>query len=870
MAEIPLEPQGGAARVLGVEHRPPQWRGIARYWRRGLVILLSIFGAIWLAETTFLPWVVSRELAKILASLGFANASFSVRDVSLTRAVVAQFAAGRDDEPTVDAAVIRYSPLALIRGRIDDIELTGARLLVDVDHHQLMLGRNAVAPPTSRSTSAAISFPFARIILRSCDLVLRQGAHDYWVPFAGTIENTGNGKLELALSAHEEGTTLTIGGGLDTVGNVDVTLDAGNLNLSALVSTLSSQLGTNIKVTGSADAHLRYKGAPGNAFLHVGVIPQQVTIFGALGNHRLSIENLDGNLQADLDSQWNILALNAAATIENAALDHLQTARKVAISIVNDTPENSHQNVHLTMQADEIALSSGRFGVGKVSTEIHLTLPATGQNIRAGTTGRAVVSIGTILVAGLSLPAADSSQPMAVISLSASQDANGIAVTVEPSSSLTIPAASTGGVLIHLPKVTLAGAGHFLGNSTPSALATVHFDKASADFGTGQFGATDITGDIPLRWNAAVSGARVLTIGGLHIGPTTLPSITAAATIDPSAIAVDAHWPILPGAELSAHAAYNPQSGQTDILGNLPEFHLTDPDAMAALLPAAKGAAITGFFSGKGELHIGAGRVMPGVTFSFHDVLLEDKAYDARLEGISTTVTADSFAPLTTPGDQQIQIKKAHIGKLDLSNGSANFRAESARAILIEKSKWDWEDGVIHTDAFRIDPISPKLAFSVDGYDLNLKSVLATFSPGQATGEGRLYGRFPIRVDWPKISFGKGFLYSAPGPGTVQLDAPMTAKVGDMLDSSDPRFKTDDQFKEIKSRALLAMKDFQYDVIKADWQSTPNGVVGTLHLEGKGRQGANGQALNLNINFQNLDRALTRYLIIRKGSSGKP
>ena len=98
----------------------------------------------------------------------------------------------------------------------------------------------------------------------------------------------------------------------------------------------------------------------------------------------------------------------------------------------------------------------------------------------------------------------------------------------------------------------------------------------------------------------------------------------------------------------------------------------------------------------------------------------------------------------------------------------------------------------------------------------------------------------------------------------------MANKMGDLLDSSDPRFKTDDQFKQVKQRALQALRDFQYDVLKADWNNTPQGVVGTLHLEGKGRQGPSGQALNLNINFQNLDRALTRYLIISKGAGGTP
>jgi len=128
-----------------------------------------------------------------------------------------------------------------------------------------------------------------------------------------------------------------------------------------------------------------------------------------------------------------------------------------------------------------------------------------------------------------------------------------------------------------------------------------------------------------------------------------------------------------------------------------------------------------------------------------------------------------------------------------------------------------------------------------------------------------MYGRLPVKIRWPQIIFGNGYLYSAPGGGTFQLGAKMLSQLGDLLDKSDPRFATDDSFKQVKARALEAMSDFQYDVLKIDWKSTPTGLFGAAHVEGKGRQSeGGGHPLSLTVNFPNMDQALTRYLIMKK------
>jgi hypothetical protein len=877
MKEVSVQSESEApARRRFAHWLPISWIGLRR-WRRLMLIIAALIGVIWIAEATILPWIVQHEVAKILASLGFANTSFTVSDVSLTRAVVSQIAGGQQDDPSIDAVVVRYSPFAVIRGHLNDIELSGARVVVDADRREIILGRAVAVQPVQSSapppSAPATSHPFTRIGFRACNLVLRSNGRDYWIPFSGAIQNAGGAKLKFDITAYANGATVALAGQTDSGGNADLSLSAAKLDLAAICSAASNLIGPNIRVTGLADAEFGYHRAAGSSSMHIGFSPRNIAVLAAGGNHHFAVDHFEGNLQADFNDHENLTKIIGETSIAGAAFDQ-QTVGPTQISLFTVEDANARPVVHLTVGAQDVNVPGARLNIHEILTDLWTYIPDSGKGFVPGDGAHGTIKVGELSMAGYTLRGDQTSTPIAILSVAASRDDRGIAVALDSKTSITIPALSLGAATVHLPAVSVAGSSHFGGAAGATVQASIHLDKASAELAGNKLGIDAVSGDLPVRWNTKSTDAGKLAIGAVHVGATTLPGLTIAAAVDQTKLQADVHWPVIKGADLSVKATMDIAQAKGDAQLNLPEFKLTDADAIAAIVPAAAGVSITGAFSGKGDIQFESGHILPAITFAMKDVHVEDKAYAATIDGLSASITSGSFSPLTSPGDQQLAIKSAKVGKLEVANGTSSFRVESGRSILIEKSKWDWEGGTLHTDAFRIDPLSPVMNFTVTGNDLNLKSVLATFSPGQAGGEGRLYGRFPVKVDWPGISFGKGFLYSAPGPGTVQLDQPMATRMGDLLDSSDPRFKTDNQFKQIKQRALLAMRDFQYDVFKADWQSTAEGVVGTLHLEGHGRQATPGQSgagqgLNLNINFENLDRALTRYLIITKGTANQ-
>jgi hypothetical protein len=171
------------------------------------------------------------------------------------------------------------------------------------------------------------------------------------------------------------------------------------------------------------------------------------------------------------------------------------------------------------------------------------------------------------------------------------------------------------------------------------------------------------------------------------------------------------------------------------------------------LLPAAQGVDVTGRFG----LHARLGPSVRDVRVSIDDGKIVAKDYDASFEGITAAVALESFSPLATPPSQHVTLKHATIGKLELADGALDVRVENPNAIFVEQTTFGWAGGRMFASAFRFDPLHPKVDLIVSGDDLDLNQVLAILSDGKASGAGRLYGRLPVRIEWPRFAFGDGF-----------------------------------------------------------------------------------------------------------------
>ncbi len=255
------------------------------------------------------------------------------------------------------------------------------------------------------------------------------------------------------------------------------------------------------------------------------------------------------------------------------------------------------------------------------------------------------------------------------------------------------------------------------------------------------------------------------------------------------------------------------------------------------------------------------GQLTPKIHLAISDANFASTSYSASINGFSTDITLNSFTPLSTPGNQQIKIASANLGKLELSGGLIAFRVESPSSILIEQTQWGWAAGHLYSHAVRFDPAKPDFDFVAFGDGLQIKDILKLTAGPNADGDGTVYGRLPVSVRWPSIAFHDGYLYAAPGEGSIKL-AQRANDVAKLLEQ-DPRFSKGRQSSLVKSRVVDSLKDFRYDLLKLDFVQQNNQLRLTVKIHGTGKIGQDNQELTLDLSFGGFDQLLQHWLVIR-------
>jgi hypothetical protein len=747
-----------------------------RFVARFAGAVLAILGIVWIAQLTLLPSLVGREVRRALENIGFSDASFVVSNVSFGRAVVVRIATKGSTNGSIDAVVIRYSFPAILHGRLDAIELTGARLTLDAG------GAIELGTAGSPDHESAAELPADKIELRSSSLVLRLGQQDYWLSTFGTLENDPKTQtIAMHLSGYAGNTVVRIDGKIDQATHAtDLTLKCNEIR-----------------------------------FAH-----SQVALKDVAGQLHLAPGGNDGVLQVGNGSRLQVGSLELVDwSVNSSSAGNPGAVLDLANGIISRD--------------------------GKLNLSAILSLPDASLTRRESTVRAQNV---------------DANVPLTIAG-----DASAISLTAAPGASVTIPELQSGEAIYKIPQAGISGTFHAQAGATIGGTwlsLMFHLQHASAQLGDSWLG--DVSGDVPVAWHTGTTSGT-LTAGNVGIASVALPGMKGQVAVDDGILVLDADWPLLKEAIIQAKGTVDlttiPQRG--DVSLTLPMFEIADPNEMAKLLPMIRGATVLGTFSGEGSIALSGGHLWPDLTLHAHDVQIGAKAYDLEIDGLSTVINVDGFSPLTTPGGQALYIASAHAGRLGLANGAANFRVESDHALLVERTNWDWEGGRIHTSAFRVDSTPRSLEMAIDGENLSLKSILSTFLPAEASGDGTLYGRLQIKIRWPQIGFGDGFLYSAPGGGTLALGSDLLTQLGDTLNGNDPRFANDPHYKQIKAKLLEAVADFRYDVLKLDMRVQPQGLVTQVYLNGHGRQ-QNGQPLTLTVNLYNIDKALTRYLIMQR------
>lgn len=232
-----------------------------------------------------------------------------------------------------------------------------------------------------------------------------------------------------------------------------------------------------------------------------------------------------------------------------------------------------------------------------------------------------------------------------------------------------------------------------------------------------------------------------------------------------------------------------------------------------------------------------------------------------ELHDLTGTVRFDSLSPLTTPPGQQLTWSGAQLGELMMDRGLLRFAIEGPESIHIERLRTDDPSGgQYRVMSVRFDPAKPDVSADLFVENFPLGGVLDTLSFGQASGDGRMAGRVPIRIATQprlRIAFGSGVL-AAQTSGTLSVtradlvDAIMqqSGLAGDGAGGGAGDGNTD-YAALVRQRLVQALQDLQYSQLSFVTHQKDGSSVLTVNVAGKGR--TSGQEVNLTVNINDYD-----------------
>ncbi|WP_320040659.1 YdbH domain-containing protein [uncultured Desulfobacter sp.] len=193
--------------------------------------------------------------------------------------------------------------------------------------------------------------------------------------------------------------------------------------------------------------------------------------------------------------------------------------------------------------------------------------------------------------------------------------------------------------------------------------------------------------------------------------------------------------------------------------------------------------------------------------------------------GISTDMHFNDFlVPETLPG-QYINIESFNAGRFNCNSGKIRFSLEDGKSVNIENLKFNWCNGIVSTEAFRLPSDNNTIQLTLYCDRLEMEDLFYQIGAFDAEGGGTLSGRIPVVMKNTEIGFDNGFLFSTPGEGgriyIRNLDRMLAG-----IPKNTPEFSQLDLAGE-------ALKNFEYKWVKLKLNTHGDTLAVNMQLDGK-------------------------------------
>jgi hypothetical protein len=246
---------------------------------------------------------------------------------------------------------------------------------------------------------------------------------------------------------------------------------------------------------------------------------------------------------------------------------------------------------------------------------------------------------------------------------------------------------------------------------------------------------------------------------------------------------------------------------------------------LGRFVPAAANFQADGRIAADADLELVHGEPRGRAALKIDQGSLVQDAQELKLEGIETALVIDDIATLKSAPQQTLRVAHLQLGKLAAEKLAVDFQLEPQRSLLVEKATLQWCQGRINAAAIRVSPGRQDYDITLFCDRLNLAMVLEQLGAAQAGGEGTVNGRIPVSWVNGRLSFDNGFLYSTPGqPGIIKLKGTEVLLSG--MAPGTPQYTQLDI-------ATEALKDYTYQWAKLSMQSENDILLLKLQLDGK-------------------------------------
>lgn len=892
------------------------------------------------------PALIEKIIINRMREAGFVEPNARVMAVTLKGIHVNRVSA-QQPRLDIDFITIGYSLQSLMRGRADDIFISGLRYTIGIDDSKPDFGFpvSENGKPDAPS-DAPIDLPFNSIEIKSSTLVFNYKGKGYLVPFRLNIVKMGNRILDY--------TSMPVVFGLPVNINGRTNIDTLETNISAVASLPGNRYSSGQKPDGNAnDARIKFLwtiGADGSGKGSVDIVAAAENVEASFKNYRAGLEKGYFHVNAFFNDQMHFETFETDISITGLDLNSFR-AEKIRMQVNDNGSIFQFSAIVKKPMEGQIEISGNQTSINELINDgfsydagfdwnvqlggdpgflaafapvemaangpFHAAAKGTGsagfspkqENGQGGwyigaDIRQAAVDLAEVAIPGYFLTAQDLAfhgtgalffspdQLRAEIGKTSIFKAATVAHEPPGTSSRLKDVELSPDIRVYRTgdgSMTVSGSGRLekgftadfhqgsiLGNSfllkadlhldagkEIKGVALVQADMGRVHIPSADLLVLDLKLDIPIALGGVAAQKGRFSTGAISRGKTSWPGMKGESKIYDNHVHVTGVWPFLPDAsvEFSCDATLDPDEG---ISGNMTAstgwFDLPEKRLQDSLAPGLEKITATGSVNAQLNLDVKGSNIQPDLHVAFRDVNLRYPDMDMEITGARGDVRLNRFSPLTTPGNQRIDVSGFRIGEVEFIDGFAAFRLDSADEVFLERTRWYLpEGGFITAHASRFDMKAQSADFEVFFEDIDVLKLAARVTDRKIDGSGLVYGRVPVLYEQGRVEIGNGFLYSIPGTGRLGIKdeewlETLILHVRDAM-RGHPYLST------VSERLEQALQDFEYDYLMIKLKKGAEDTSAMIELRGRGVEGDPPQEVgSLVINVNDLGEIVNRLL----------